>query len=672
MPGIDANTVLCLHCDGVDGSASFPDGSQYGHPATSNWNAQVSTAQSKFGGASLLCDGVGDQLSVPDHTDFRFGSGNFTIDFWVRFNSLATPGITLIGKGSAWSIYLGGGGQVQWFCAQNTTWDLINGAVIGTPTVNTWYHVAVARWSDGTNTYWGLFWNGTLVAAPGSVGIPPLFADTNPVVIGAPPFNGWMDEVRISKGVARWTTNFTLPTESYAPAYTDAPSGGIVHGPVGGIDTYTVLCLHTDGANASTSFPDASQYAHNATAFGNAQILTSQSKFGGAAAFFDGAGDYLTIPHSTDFDLGSGDFTIDLWLWVSSLSGAHRIIGKGTGAFWPFLIYQNGAQLQFWSSSNGTSWDILAGMTITLSLTGGWHHVAVTRQGSTWRTFYDGTLAASATTAATVMADTNPVRIGAGSVTGEDYGGWLEEIRISKGIARWTSNFVPPTSPYAVIYTGAQTGVTRAFAPSGGIALGGSASSTRIKAITASGGIVFGGTCSSTRIAPVALTARLYSGATLIASWTHPLTGTRARVSWARFQAPVAPGGALVTFGKARLVLAAKQLSFAATAGVTVGKARLVLRGKSYTVTLPTRVQPLKPRLLLRGKAYTLRQTQSYPIGKPRLILRAKPIARAGQPGLVPAVPLSLTLTPTASRSGILVPTVPKSTLLVPTVKRAI
>lgn len=85
MAFIDTYTKLLLHCDGTDGSTTFSDNGVTGHTVTANGNAQIDTAQSKFGNASGLFDGTGDYLTIPDHADWNFGTGNFTIDAWIRF-----------------------------------------------------------------------------------------------------------------------------------------------------------------------------------------------------------------------------------------------------------------------------------------------------------------------------------------------------------------------------------------------------------------------------------------------------------------------------------------------------------------------------------------------------------------------------------------------------------
>ena len=85
---VGAQTVLLLHCDGTDASTTFTDSSSPAKTVTAVGDAQLDTAQFKFGTASGLFDGTGDELTVTDHADFDFGTGDFTIEFFVRFNSV--------------------------------------------------------------------------------------------------------------------------------------------------------------------------------------------------------------------------------------------------------------------------------------------------------------------------------------------------------------------------------------------------------------------------------------------------------------------------------------------------------------------------------------------------------------------------------------------------------
>ncbi len=89
LVGNDSFTKLLLHCEGTDGSLIFPDSSAAAASVISSGEAQVDTAQFKFGGASALFDGSFDFLEVPSNVNYAFGTGDFTIDFWIRFNSTA-------------------------------------------------------------------------------------------------------------------------------------------------------------------------------------------------------------------------------------------------------------------------------------------------------------------------------------------------------------------------------------------------------------------------------------------------------------------------------------------------------------------------------------------------------------------------------------------------------
>jgi len=209
---------------------------------TAYGNARISTAQSKFGGASGLFDGSGDYLSTPDSADWYFGTGDFTIDFWVRFNSVATS----LGIYSQWlannfveAIWHQPTGTF-YFDSVSAGVQLFISGFSWTLLVNTWYHIAVVR--SGTNIL--LFLNGVLqsTTAIGTTSLPDINAALHLGVwdnAGAIYFNGWLDEPRVSKGVARWTSNFTPPTGAYAS------------------DSNTVLLLHMDGADGSAQFPDA-------------------------------------------------------------------------------------------------------------------------------------------------------------------------------------------------------------------------------------------------------------------------------------------------------------------------------------------------------------------------------------------------------------------------------
>jgi len=212
---------------------------------TARGDAQVDTAQKKFGTGSLLLDGTGDWIDTLDHADWNFGAGNFTIDFWVRFN-VATNGVRYAfwgqwGDACNWCRFIRETDDkihIQFFAADSYNAHYYTDNV-WQPTVDTWYHVAVVR--SGTTCY--IFVGGVSLAVTQDVafGTTPDYSAVFSVggfYNAQSTVNGWMDEFRVSKGVARWTSNFTPPTSAYS------------------YDADTHLLIHCDGADTSTTFTD--------------------------------------------------------------------------------------------------------------------------------------------------------------------------------------------------------------------------------------------------------------------------------------------------------------------------------------------------------------------------------------------------------------------------------
>lgn len=236
----DTNTVLLAHMDGNDGSTLFldDDGADRAAVGVDALNqAQVDTAQSKFGGASALFDGSGDYLEFVNDGQFTFGTNDFTIEFWMRPNALGgtkiiydcrNPGAytslapVLYLEGTTLYYYVGAGRI----------------AYTGVST-NTWYHVALSR--NGNNHR--MFVNGTQAGTTWVNSVSLLCSSTVTIGIhkafgaGTYDYNGWLDDIRISN-VARYTSNFTAPSAAFES------------------DSNTLLLLHCDGTDASTDFID--------------------------------------------------------------------------------------------------------------------------------------------------------------------------------------------------------------------------------------------------------------------------------------------------------------------------------------------------------------------------------------------------------------------------------
>jgi len=195
--------------------------------------------------------------------------------------------------------------------------------------------------------------------------------------------------------------------------------------------------------------------AKTVTAYGNAQISTAQSKFGGASGLFDGAGDYLSTPDSDDWNFGSGDFTIDFWLrFISPPSNDFTIlVAQYQDASNRMLLYWDNRD----ATPNGMSFHFIIGGVLygftepslaSQYSANTWYHIAMVRNGNNWYIFRNGIQTATTSFSITYSDYSGVVTIGGETASAKYLNGYLDEFRVSKGIARWTSNFTPSASAY--------------------------------------------------------------------------------------------------------------------------------------------------------------------------------------------------------------------------------
>jgi hypothetical protein len=215
------------------------------------------------------------------------------------------------------------------------------------------------------------------------------------------------------------------------------------------------ILLHGDGANNSTTFTDSSISPKSVSRVGGTVISTAQSKFGGSSILFDGDGDYLTVPDNAAFQLSTGDFTIESWVYVIAFSNAFSaLVTNGNSTFTTqngfvpaFFLLRGTAGAKTIYFGTSTTNPIVA--STTAISTGVWHHVAVTRSGSTVRAFFNGTLEGTATNSENYNFGNNSTHIGrSGWSVDEELHGYLDEFRITKGVARYTASFTPAPGPF--------------------------------------------------------------------------------------------------------------------------------------------------------------------------------------------------------------------------------
>lgn len=227
-------------------------------------------------------------------------------------------------------------------------------------------------------------------------------------------------------------------------------------------DSLVGLMLHMDGSDDGESFVDSSTKAHAVSDFGNVEITREQSKFCRSAKF-DGASGYLSVADSDDWNFDSQNFTIDLWFYTDSAASSQYLISAGDFAqsanrSFSLHINPNSTPEIFFQALNvdtakGRLIELSAGGASNIVKTNTWHHVAVVRDGDEAYMFLDGDkVATESSVDGSIINSTLPLLVGVVNVNSSTssrlFSGYIDEVRISKGIARWDSDFTVPTSPY--------------------------------------------------------------------------------------------------------------------------------------------------------------------------------------------------------------------------------
>jgi hypothetical protein len=216
---------------------------------------------------------------------------------------------------------------------------------------------------------------------------------------------------------------------------------------------FNSLLLHGNGTNGSTVITDSSGSPKTVTAVGNAQISTAiADPFGSTTGVlaFDGTGDYLTgtTSQADDFNL-PGDFTIESWIYLNSTSGTQTIAGKWATGQQAWIFQTTNTSLLIATGNSGTFSTLSSASTTWAPST--WYHVGATRSGSNIRLFRNGVLIGTNpnTANATSANTTSVIYVGMNQDGSQQLlNGYIDDLRITKGVARYTANFTPPTLPF--------------------------------------------------------------------------------------------------------------------------------------------------------------------------------------------------------------------------------
>jgi YD repeat-containing protein len=213
------------------------------------------------------------------------------------------------------------------------------------------------------------------------------------------------------------------------------------------------LLLHADGANGGTSFTDNSLSPKTITRGGSAITSATQSRFGGSSLYFDGVRDYISLPADPSFALKSSDFTIEMWIYKLGNNSNTSRLWNPEGDLYADAnlgIDANG-KLVSYGSSTGTSWNAWAFATGIAIPDGVWKHVALVRAGGTVTLYVDGMGTALTTTLGTTsLFDGGYTHVVGGQGTGADraFNGYVDDVRITKGVARYSANFTSPSQAF--------------------------------------------------------------------------------------------------------------------------------------------------------------------------------------------------------------------------------
>lgn len=208
------------------------------------------------------------------------------------------------------------------------------------------------------------------------------------------------------------------------------------------------LLMHMDGTNGGTTFTDVKG---NAVGANLVTTDTSVKKFGTASAQFVAShNSNLQITNTTAFDFGTGNFTIEAWVRCTGTGSAGGAIlarwgsGPATNADWILLIDSTGKPTFVGSNSGFT----LAGSASIQD--SNWHHIAIVRNGNSYNLYVDGVSVSTLTNSAAIQyTAAQPLKFGIwNDVTGSYYVGHIDEVRVTKGVARYTANFTPPNAPF--------------------------------------------------------------------------------------------------------------------------------------------------------------------------------------------------------------------------------
>lgn len=431
------NTVLLINQSNIsiDNSINAFTITRSGGAFTSHFSpfAPTTAYSTSSNGGSVYVSSSNYLTVTNPSTNFNWGTGDFTIEGWIYPTVTMPSGTIIFGSHNV-------GSASGWYLSVSNTaisWDRfgygsnLSLSVSKTISLNSWYHIALVR-NSGTLT---IYVNGVSLGTQNDSANnyssipynPSIGADQNG---DAGIYTGYISNLRTVKGTAVYTSNFSVPT---APVTSIANTSFLLNGTNSGLyDSAAINDLYS---------------------FDGAKVSTAQFKWSPTSAYFDGTNDYLKAATSNRMvDVNSGDFTIECWVNFSNIGSDRALIskygtvGEGSGGYGWLVQWATSNNLRLVLGNNGT--DSVYSFAWTPSINT-WYHVAITRNGTNGRAFINGTQIGSTQTVITTNSPSlNSLQIGKTHTVNQYMNGYLQDIRFTKGIARYTSNFTVPSAAF--------------------------------------------------------------------------------------------------------------------------------------------------------------------------------------------------------------------------------
>ena len=371
-------------------------------------------------GGSGYFDGTTDALRFSANSAFALGTGAWTMEAWVYPTAFGANRTIMAVSGSGGqtdcSLYVQTNGGIV---LSTTSSQIFNTDLSFRLNLNSWQYIVVTRNASNGIT---LYVNGATITTATMT----QNTTSNQFVVGDA-WAGYIADARLVKGQA-------LATVSPPTTPTTLTSGGITASNVSMLCNFTNAGIY-DG-----------KMANNYETVSTAQVATSPVKYGSGSMKFNGTSDYLASFNNVP--MGTGDCTIEAWVYPTYTgSGAYAIFTTGPGG--------TANNLRFGVNASTLYLDILGaavfGSTGPTIPTNVWVHMAVTRANGVWRGFINGVLMGTTTTQGTASITGTERYIGllgptgaAGNTPGGWWSGYIDDLRVTQGVARYISNFTPP------------------------------------------------------------------------------------------------------------------------------------------------------------------------------------------------------------------------------------